>query len=88
MVTNKLSKIIGILHKLKYIFPKDILLTIYNSLFVPHINYGSLVWGTSQRRIGKLQKKAIRAITHSSFIAHTEPLLKNFNLLKAEDMFS
>ena len=33
MVTGKLSKINGILNRLKYIN------------FVPHINYGSLVWG-------------------------------------------
>ena len=55
---------------------KNTLLTIYNSLFVPHINFGSLIWGTNQTRIGKIQKKAIRIITHSNFIAHTEPLLK------------
>ena len=47
MVTNKLSKITGILNKLKFIYPQNILLTIYNSLFVLHINYGSLVWGTN-----------------------------------------
>ena len=41
MITNKLSKIIGILHRLKYIYPKHILLTIYNSLFIPHINFSA-----------------------------------------------
>ena len=88
MVTNKLSKIIGILHRLKYVYPESILITIYNSLFVPHVNYGSLVWGTNIKRLGILQKKAIRIITHSNYIAHTEPLLKQLNLLKVEDMFS
>ena len=42
MVTGKLSKINGILNRLKYIYPSQVLLTIYKSLFVPHINYGSL----------------------------------------------
>ena len=88
MVTNKLSKLIGILHKLKYIYPQNALLTIYNTLFVPHINFGSLVWGTNQKRIGKIQKKAIRIITRSNYNAHTEPLLKDLGLLKTEDMFS
>ena len=45
MVTGKLLKNNGILNRLKYIYPTHILLTIYKSLFVPHINYGSLVWG-------------------------------------------
>ena len=39
MVTNKLSKITGILNKLKFIYTHNILLTIYNYLFVSHINY-------------------------------------------------
>ena len=43
MFTGKLSKINGIVNRLKYIYPTHILLTIYKSLFVPHINYGSLV---------------------------------------------
>ena len=88
MVTNKLSKINGILRRLKYIYPQSALLTIYNSLFVPHINFGSLVWGANQQRIGTLQKRAIRTITHSHFIAHTEPILKELHLLKVEDMFA
>ena len=88
MITNKLSKIIGILHRLKCIYPKHILLTIYNSLFIPHVNFGSLVWGTTVERISKLQKKAIRTITYSHYIAHTEPLMKELNLLNVSDMFS
>ena len=74
MVTNKLSKITGILNKLKFIYPQNIILTIYNSLFVPHINYESLVWGTKINRISKMQKRVIRIITLSHYIAHTEPL--------------
>ena len=88
MILIKLSKISGILNRLKYIFPHRILLTIYKSLFVPHINFGSLVWGTNYERIEKLQKKTIRTITHSNYIAHTEPLLKDLELLKVKDMFS
>ena len=42
MVRNKLSRIHGILHRLKYIYPQNVLITLYKSLFVLHINYGSL----------------------------------------------
>ena len=84
MITIKLAKITGILSKLKYVFLHSILLTIYKSLFVPHINYGSLVWGTNY----KIQKKTIRTITHSNYTAHTEPLLKHLQLLNVKDMFS
>ena len=33
------------------------------------------------------KKKAVRTITYSNFIAHSEPLLKELNLLKIEDLF-
>ena len=86
MVTGKLSKINGILNRLKYNYPTNVLLTIYKSLFVPHINYGSLVWGQNFNSISKLQKKVIRTVTHSNYIAHSEPLLKELNLLSVKDL--
>ena len=49
---------------------------------MPHINYGSLVWGNNFETISKLQKGTIRTITHSHYIAHSEPLLKQLNLFK------
>ena len=87
MVRNKLSRINGILHRLKYYFPQNILITLYKSLFTPHINYGSLLWGQAGGNLDKLQKKTIRTITYNNYTAHTEPLLKELNLLKVKDMF-
>ena len=40
MLTNKLSRVSGILNRLKYTYPQHILLTIFNSLFMSHVNYG------------------------------------------------
>ena len=87
MVRNKLSRINGILHRLKYIYPQNILITLYKSLFVPHINYGSLLWGHAGGALDKIQKKTVRTITYSNYIAHSEPLLKELNLLKVKDLF-
>ena len=86
MVSGKLSKINDILNGLKYIYPAQVLLIPYMSLFVPHINYGSLVWGQNCNSITKKQKKAIRTVTHSNYIAHSEPLLKNLSLLSVKDL--
>ena len=58
------------------------------SLFIPHINYGSLLWGHVGESIDKVQKKAIRTITYGNYIAHSEPLLKSLNLLKVKDLFN
>ena len=87
MVRNKLSRINGTLHRLKYQYPQNILVTLYKSLFIPHINYGSLLWGQVGESIDKIQKKAIRTITYSNYIALSEPLLKELNLLKVKDIF-
>ena len=64
------------------------LLKLYKSLFVPHINYGSLVWGQNCNSINKMQKKAIRTVTHSNYIAHSEPPLKDLHLLNVKDLMN
>ena len=59
---------------------------LYNSLILPHINYGILVWGYACKRVTILQKKAIRIITLSKHNSHTEPLFKRLNLLNMFDI--
>ena len=54
MISNKLSKINGVLHRLKYIFPKHIILSVYKRLFMPHMSYGSFVLGHNFDAIYKL----------------------------------
>ena len=78
------------MHRLKDIYPKNILLTLYNSLIVPHLNYCILTWGSkivNGHKIHILQKKALRIITDSDYIAHSEPICKELRLLKVTDMF-
>ena len=77
-IAIKSSKIIGILNKLKYILPTQIKVLLYNTLLLPHINYCIL----SCDRITKIQKRAIRLINLSKYNAHTEPIFKQFKLLK------
>ena len=87
IVANKLSKIIGILKRLRYVYPEQVLLQIYNSLFMAHINYGLLVWGVDTDIIFKLQKKAVRIITGNYYIAHSEPIFKSLELLKIDYIY-
>ena len=63
----------GIFKRLRYVYPQQVLLHIYNSLFVAHNNYGLLVWGVDTDIIFKVQKKAVRIITGNYYTAHTEP---------------
>ena len=89
-----MSKNIGILNKLKHFLPPPVKLMIYNSLISSHLNFGILAWGLAKiplgspcDRIVKLQKKAVRIVTNSSYNAHTEPILKDLKLLKVSDIF-
>ncbi len=49
---------------------------LWNSLILSHINYGILAWEHESNRILKLQKKAVRIISVSKYNSHTEPLFK------------
>jgi hypothetical protein len=67
--------------------PTHILLTLYNSLCLPHLNYGILSWGSSNTgNIFKIQKKIMRIIGNSKYNSHTDPLFKKFQVLKLTDL--
>ncbi|XP_042146490.1 uncharacterized protein LOC121835973, partial [Ixodes scapularis] len=73
IIANKLSRVVGILTKLRFFLPTNIKLLIYNSLFLSHINYCHLVWGitttSNLTKLFSLQKKAVRVITGSPYDA-------------------
>ena len=86
-ISNKISRSLGIINSLKNTFPRTILLTLYNSLILPHLQYSILCWGFNTGRVSTLQKRAIRIITRSKYNSHTEPIFKQLGLLKLEDIF-
>ena len=87
-ISNKISKTVGLLSKLKSFFPKLILLNIYNSLILSNINYGITCWSFGQcTRIETLQKRAIRIINNSHpYKSHTLPICKHLNVLLFKDL--
>lgn len=87
-ISTKISRVIGILNKLKHQLPLNVKITMYNSLILPHINFGILLWGFKLSKIDKLQKKAVRCISCSKYNAHSEPILKTLKLLKIQDIFT
>ena len=91
-ISKKLSKVVGILNKIKHFFPPDILRYLYLTLFYPYLTYCVLAWGKSQKTvlnpINILQKKAVRIITNSDYRAHTHPLFKSLTILKLDDIYT
>ena len=90
VISKRMSRAVGVIKKLQLVFPKTILLTIYNALILPHINYCLLSWGSASavKTIFTIQKRAIRAISSAGYNAHTEPLFKFLNVLKVEDIYN
>ena len=86
-ISNKISKVLGVMSRIKRYISSNILRMIYNSLILPHLYYGILAWGFSNSRISKLQKRAVRTICKEKYNAHTDPLFKNLSLLKVQDIF-
>ena len=86
-IANTISKYTGVINRLKHTLPLHILRTLYNTLKLPHLYYGLLLWGQDSTRLYKLQKRAIRTITCSIYNAHTDPFHKTLNILKLPDMY-
>ena len=72
-ISIKVSKVIGIMFRLRTILPSDVLQTLYNSLIMPHFHYCLLTWGSTIKtghKLHLLQKKALRLFDNSHYIAH------------------
>jgi hypothetical protein len=86
LIASKISKTVGILNNLKSVLHSDILLIIYNSLILPYLNYGAILWENRVNRLLALQKKAVRIISKSKYNAHSEPIFKSLRILKCPDL--
>ena len=68
-----------------------IMRTIYYLLILSHLEYYTLLWEnaycTKLVKLRLIQKKAIRIITNSHYIAHTDPLFSKLKLLKLDDLY-
>ena len=98
-IKTKMSRYISVLYKLKSILPLSARMHIYNSLIQSHLNYCSLVWGSScKSNIESLfvtQKKAIRALGPKNVNyfykdgvcpTHTKPIYSNLNILTVHNI--
>ena len=77
-ISQKVSRSVGIIAKLRHFIPRQPLLTIYKTLIDPYLNYGLCSWGYSAKthlsRLLILQKRALRLINFSNVREHAVPL--------------
>ena len=84
-ISNQISRYIGVLNRLREFVPQNILLMLYNALILPNLNYGIILWGSSNKylleSLLKLHKRIVRIITNSDFRSHSMPLSKKLHIL-------
>ena len=74
-ILSKVSKSIGIMNKLKFYFPLEVMKCIYRSFIVPYLEYGIEIWGGAYKNATEkafvAQKKAIRSTFNLPYNEHT-----------------
>ena len=89
-VHGKVSRIMGVMSKVKSLLNQHSLKTIYHSLVYPHIHFGIVFWGCAGQhelnRIFIVQKKIIRMIAGVGYLEHTEPLFNKLRILKVKEV--
>ena len=83
-ISKKVAKALGALRRLKPICPwHQILVSIYKSLILPNFDYCSAVWGCTgsglTRKLQKLQNRAARIITGSSYDIRSAQILSDLD---------
>ena len=85
-LSKKLSRANGVLAKLRYVAPKNILLLVYYAIFYSQLLYGcpvcSLTTVNNINTIRVLQKRYIRIINNAPYNSHTNNLFEENRLLK------
>ena len=84
-VALKISKIIGVIARLRHFVPLCTLLNIYRSLIFPYMSHGLAAWGqaakTHLHKLLVLQKRVLRLMYFSEPRAHTVSLFITSNIL-------
>ena len=77
-LVQRLSRTSSLIYQLKDFLPTFALKTIYNAHVASMLNYCNIIWSgaftSTLLPLIRLTKRIIRNVTHSHFIAHTDPL--------------
>ena len=83
MVRSKVARAIGRVHRLKHLLPKRILLLLYYSLVLPHLDYCNVIWGrttqTNLQKLQTLQNRYARMILNAEFLTPHKQMLQTLH---------
>ena len=84
-IYNKVSKSIGIIYRIRHNIPSATLINLYHTLVHPYYEYCNIIWGsnnsTALQRLGRSQKRAVRAVVFAGYRSHTAPIFKRLNII-------
>ena len=90
-VHGKLASANFAIARVKNFLPRKIRMTLYNSLFRSHMEFGIMAFGRAAlgklNKIKIIQKKCIRNVAGKGHRSHTDPLFASLNILKFDDLF-
>ena len=89
-ITAKLSRSCGVLYKLKNLLPQQARMNYYYGLMYPYLTYNIIVWGSTNpshlNPLIILQKRIVRILAGSEYLAHSTPLFLKLSILKLLDL--
>ena len=88
-ICRKVCKSIAVMRRIKPFVPRNSLITIYNTMFLSHIDYAITVWcncgDTNLNRLQKLQNMAMRIILNAPFRTHINDMLQTLGFMNIRD---
>ena len=80
-IKKKISKAMGIFIKARKYLNKKSLVNLYHSFVFPYLTYCIEISDIHLDALIKILKKIVRIISNSAFLAHTDELFKELNIL-------
>ena len=83
---------LGVMRRIRQYVPKKSLITIYNTMILPHIDYAIIIWSNCSdaalSKVQKLQNAAMRIILGVPFRTHTNDMLKELSFMDVRSRIS
>ena len=90
-ISAKVSKGFGIMRRIKTFVTQSVMQSIYNSLILPYFDYCNMVWENTAKynlqKIQKMQNRAARILTGSSYDVSTTDLMRQLKWQTLEVCF-
>lgn len=82
---SKVSKCVGILKLARFLLDSGTLLQLYYTFIYPYLSYCNEIWGnagtTLLQPLYLLQKRAIRIVDKTNYLAHTQPIFVKYKIV-------